>query len=52
MVWEIAEEAGFNEKQVVFVTAFKDRDTTAFKSSVSQLAWISFAWFCPSRITS
>ena len=44
-LWGIAEEAGFNEKQVVFVTAFEDRDTAAFKSSVSQLAWRSFAWF-------
>ena len=45
VLWEIAEEAGFNEKQVVFVTAFEDRDTAAFRSSVSQLAWRSFAWF-------
>ena len=44
-LWEIAEEAGFNEKQVIYVTAFEDRDTAAFKSSVSQLAWRSFAWF-------
>ncbi len=44
-LWRIAEEAGFNEKQVVFVTAFEDRDTATFKSSVSQLAWRSFAWF-------
>ena len=45
VLWGIAEEAGFNEKQVVFVTAFEDRDTATFRSSVSQLAWRSFAWF-------
>lgn len=44
-LWGIAEEAGFNERQVIFVTAYEDRDTAAFKSSVSQLAWRSFAWF-------
>ena len=44
-LWRIAEEAGFKEKQVIYVTAFEDRDTAAFKSSVSQLAWRSFAWF-------
>ena len=44
-LWEIAEEAGFNEKQVIYMTAFEDRDTAAFRSSVSQLAWRSFAWF-------
>ncbi len=44
-LWKIAKEAGFNKKQVVFVTAFEDRDTTAFKNAMSQLAWRSFAWF-------
>ena len=44
-LWGIANEAGFNDKQVIFVTAFEDRDTAAFKNSVSQLAWRSFAWF-------
>ena len=44
-LWEIADEGGFNERQVVFVTAFEDRETAAFRSSVSQLAWRSFAWF-------
>jgi len=41
----IATEAGFNEDQVAFVTAYADRDDTAFKGSVSELAWRSFAWF-------
>lgn len=41
----IATEAGFNEDQVAFVTAYADRDDAAFKGSVSELAWRSFAWF-------
>ena len=41
----IATEAGFNENQVAFLTAYADRDDAAFKASVSELAWRSFAWF-------
>ena len=41
----IATEAGFSENQVAFVSAYADRDDGAFKSSVSELAWRSFAWF-------
>ena len=41
----IANEAGFSEHRVAFVTAYADRDDAAFKGSVSELAWQSFAWF-------
>lgn len=41
----IATEAGFRERQVAFVTAYRDRDEPAFKISASALAWRSFAWF-------
>ena len=41
----IATEAGFGEGQVAFLTAYADRDHAAFKASVSELAWRSFAWF-------
>ena len=41
----VATEAGFSEKQVAFLTAYADRDDAAFKASVSELAWCSFAWF-------
>ena len=41
----LAMEAGFREHQVAFVTAYADRDDGAFKGSVSELAWQSFAWF-------
>ena len=42
---EIIVEAGFSEDHVAFVTAYADRDAAAFKGSVSELAWRSFAWF-------
>ena len=41
----IAKEAGFSERHVAFVTAYADRDAPAFKDSVRELAWRSFAWF-------
>ena len=41
----IATEAGFKEEQVVFVTAYADRGDAAFKTTASELAWRSFAWF-------
>ncbi|MCY4594551.1 MAG: BsuBI/PstI family type II restriction endonuclease [Bryobacterales bacterium] len=41
----LAAEAGFSEAQVAFLTAYADRDDTAFKASISELAWRSFAWF-------
>ena len=41
----VATEAGFAAEQVAFVTAYADRDESAFKASVSELAWRSFAWF-------
>jgi hypothetical protein len=42
---KIATEAGFPEKRVAFVTAYLDRSHGAFKKTVSELAWRSFAWF-------
>lgn len=41
----VAAEAGFADRQVAFVTTFADRNHAAFKRSVSELAWRSFAWF-------
>ena len=41
----VATDAGFAEGQVAFVTAYEDRSHAAFKSSISELAWRSFAWF-------
>ncbi|RJQ61790.1 MAG: hypothetical protein C4530_05735 [Desulfobacteraceae bacterium] len=41
----ITDQAGFNPKQVAFVTAFSDRRGAAYRRLVSELAWGSFAWF-------
>lgn len=42
---EVATDAGFEEGQVAFVTAYRDRDASAFKASVGELGWESFVWF-------
>lgn len=41
----MAADAGFHDEQVAFVTAYADRTAGAFRRSVSELAWRSFAWF-------
>jgi hypothetical protein len=41
----IATEAGFPADRVVFVTAYVDRFHAAFKKTIPELAWQSFAWF-------
>ncbi len=42
---QIATDAGFDERDVTFVSAFEDRDRNAFRRSVRNLAWSAFAWF-------
>lgn len=42
---KIATDAGFPAEQVAFVTGYLDRSHQAFKKTVSELAWHSFAWF-------
>ena len=42
---EVALEADFHPEQLAFVTAYADRSDAAFKASVSELAWQTFAWF-------
>ena len=42
---QIATDAGFPSGQVAFVTAYLDRSQSAFKKSIADLAWHSFAWF-------
>jgi hypothetical protein len=42
---KIALSAGFNEKNVVFVTAFSDRGDSAFRRLSSDIAWNSIIWF-------
>jgi BsuBI/PstI restriction endonuclease len=41
---ELMTGAGFKASQVAFVTAFEDRNGQAFRRSIANLAWGSFAW--------
>jgi hypothetical protein len=41
----ITAEAGFPADQVAFVTAYLDRSHSAFRKTIAELAWRSFAWF-------
>jgi hypothetical protein len=42
---EITRAGGFSDNNIAFVTAYLDRDQGAFKKTVPELAWNSFAWF-------
>jgi hypothetical protein len=42
---KIATDAGFPVSRLAFVTAYLDRSHGAFKKSIAELAWRSFAWF-------
>ena len=42
---DITKEAGFDPKQVAFLTAFLDRRAGSYRKLASELAWGSFAWF-------
>lgn len=37
--------AGFDPRNVLFVTAYQDRQSAGFKKTVAQLAWESLVWF-------
>jgi hypothetical protein len=41
----LATDAGFAAAQLGFLTAYGERSQSAFRKSVSDLAWGSFAWF-------
>lgn len=41
----LAQDAGFPDDQVMFVTAYLDRSDAAFKKTVGSLAWGTFVWF-------
>lgn len=43
--YSLIENGGYSRSQVRFVTAYLDRQSPAFKKTISELAWNSFAWF-------
>lgn len=44
-IHSITDAAGFDRKQIAFLTAYQDRQSAGFKKTVAQLSWGSFAWF-------
>ena len=44
-IYELTDAAGFDRKQIAFLTAYQDRQSAGFKKTVAQLAWGTFAWF-------
>lgn len=40
----IAQEAGFGESHLAFLTAFMDRATSQFKKAIVEIAWGSYVW--------
>jgi len=42
---EITRAGGFSDSSIAFVTAYLDRGKPAFRKTVPELAWNSFAWF-------
>jgi hypothetical protein len=42
---QVASEAGFDQRNVFFLTAFLDRTAPAFRKLVAEIAWGTFAWF-------
>ncbi|MBN8504490.1 MAG: restriction endonuclease [Burkholderiales bacterium] len=41
----LARDAGFNTSDIVYVTAYADRASPAYRSNINSLAWDSFVWF-------
>ncbi|TXG97469.1 MAG: restriction endonuclease [Nevskiaceae bacterium] len=44
-LFELTDKGGFDRSQVVFVTAYSDREAAGFKKTITGVAWGSYAWF-------
>ncbi|HTD95223.1 MAG TPA: BsuBI/PstI family type II restriction endonuclease [Chitinophagaceae bacterium] len=44
-IYKLTDVAGFDRKQVVFVTAYLDRGSIGFSKTIKGIAWNSFVWF-------
>jgi len=44
-LFSISDSAGYDRRQVAFLTAYSDRESPGFRKTATQLAWNSFAWF-------
>lgn len=43
--YSITDKGGYDRSQVIFITAFRDRQSSAFKKAISIVAWNSYVWF-------
>lgn len=44
-IYALTDAAGFDRKQIAFLTAYQDRESAGFKKTIAGLAWGTFAWF-------
>jgi hypothetical protein len=44
-IYALTDAAGFDRKQILFVTAYQDRQSAGFSKTIKDLAWNSFVWF-------
>jgi hypothetical protein len=44
-IFALTDAAGFDRRQIVFLTAYHDRQSAGLKKTIAQLAWGTFAWF-------
>jgi len=44
-LFEITDNAGYDRSNVLFVTAFMDRQSAGFKKTISEVDWNTFIWF-------
>jgi BsuBI/PstI restriction endonuclease domain/BsuBI/PstI restriction endonuclease HTH domain len=44
-IYKMIDDAGFDRKQIVFVTAYLDRGSIGFSKTIKSIAWNSFVWF-------
>lgn len=44
-IYDITDKAGYSRSQVIFVSAYIDRQSVGFKKTIPELEWNSFVWF-------
>jgi hypothetical protein len=44
-IHDLTDAAGFDRKQIAFLTAYRDRESAGFKKTAGQLGWGTCAWF-------
>jgi hypothetical protein len=44
-LYELTDQAQYDRSNVVFVTAFMDRQSVGFKKTIDEVDWNTFIWF-------